>query len=213
MTGLSQVIGLSLAVSGTATLAGGLLGSLAGLGLGLWDFPGRRLLLRLVRTLMGMPPVVAGVLVYLALSRSGPLGVLGLLFTPTAMVVAQTLLVFPIVTGMVAAVVALIDARARQTALAAGATRTQATFTVAWEAWPGMVAAVVAGFGRAVGEVGAVMLVGGNIEGRTRVMTGAIFLETRQGNFSIAILLGFILLAVAFLVNLALERLERLVPR
>ncbi|MEW6308773.1 MAG: ABC transporter permease [Bacillota bacterium] len=213
MTGFLNIILLSLLVSGVATLAGGFLGSLAGLALGLWDFPGRPSLLRLIRTLMGMPPVVAGLLVYLALSRRGPLGVLGLLFTPTAMIVAQTLLVFPIVTGMVAAIVALTDARARQTALAAGATRTQAALSVAWEAWPGMVAAVVAGFGRAIGEVGAVMLVGGNIGGRTRVMTGAIFLETRQGNFSTAILLGLILLAVAFLVNLALERLERLVPR
>ncbi len=206
---ITEIILLSLTVSGTATL----LGTAAGLPLGAWlgiaDFPGKRACLRLIYTLMALPPVLAGLVVYLLLSRSGPLGGLGLLFTPAAMIAAQFLLVTPIVTGLTAAAVAGQDRLVYENALSLGATRAQANWALIKEARVGIVSAVMTGFGRALAEVGAVMLVGGNIKHHTRVLTTAIVMETRQGNFELAVAFGIILLIMSFAVSsIALLRID-----
>ena len=206
---ITEIIVLSLAVSGTATLLGSAVGVPVGAWLGISDFPGKRSWLRLIYTLMALPPVLAGLVVYLLLSRSGPLGELGLLFTPWAMIAAQFLLVTPIVTGLTAAAVAGQDRLVYENALSLGATRSQANWTVIKEAKVGIVSAVMTGFGRALAEVGAVMLVGGNIKHHTRVLTTAIVMETRQGNFELAVALGIILLVTSFVVSsIALLRID-----
>lgn len=214
MTGeLSEIIGLSLQVTGLALLLSTLIGVPAGAWLGLNRFPGRGLLIALLYTGMGFPPVVIGLFVYLLLSRSGPLGSLHLsfipaLFTPAAMVVSQTIIAFPLVAGFTMAAVMGVDPHLRQQVLALGATQRQAAWTVLLEARLGVIVAIVAGFGGVISEVGAVMLVGGNIEGRTRVLTTAIVLETRQGHFQLAIVLGLVLLGITFLINLVMLRLQ-----
>lgn len=164
-------------------------------------FRGRGFLVRLTYTFMGLPPVLAGLVVYLLLSSQGPFGRTRLLFTPAAMVIVQFVLVLPIVAGLSLAAVRERDRLVRDTALALGATRWQADLTVVGESRRAIGAAVMAAFGRAIAEVGAVMLVGGNIQGQTRVMTTAIVLETRQGNFDVAVALGLVLLTLAFAVN------------
>ncbi len=200
------IVLLSLGVSGTAVLLSALLGVPAGAALALWEVPGAAWVARFTYTLMGLPPILAGLVVFLVLSARGPLGHLQLLFTPTAMVLAQTLLVLPIVTGLTLAGVRSKDRAIRELALSLGATQWQAAWRVVLEARRAIGAALMAGFGRAIAEVGAVMLVGGNVRGHTRVMTTAILLETRQGNFEVAIGLGLVLLAVAFAVNAAFYR-------
>jgi tungstate transport system permease protein len=210
---LFEIVTLSLRVSGTALLFSTLIGVPLGAVLGLSRFPGRKLIVALLYTGMGFPPVVIGLLVYLTLSRSGPLGELDWalipsLFTPAAMVVAQSIISFPLVAGFTMAAVMGVDPQLRQQVRALGATRWQTTWTVLSEARVGVVVSVIAGFGSIISEVGAVMLVGGNIEGRTRVLTTAIVLETRKGNFDLAMALGAVLLALAFLVNLAMLYLQ-----
>lgn len=210
---LFNITGLSLRVTGLALLISSLLGIPAGVLLGLRNFPGRRLVIALIYTGMGFPPVVIGLLVYLLLSRSGPLGSLHLsfippLFTPGAMVIAQIIIAFPLVAGFTMAAVMAVDPQLRQQVRALGATQGQAAWAVLSEARVGVVVSVVAGFGSIISEVGAVMLVGGNIEGKTRVMTTAIVLETRKGNFELAIALGLLLLGMSFLANLAMMRLQ-----
>ncbi len=202
------IVGLSLLVSGSAVLIAGLLGIPLGTYLGL--VPARRVrwVSKLVYTLMGLPPVVAGLFLYLILSSQGPLGVLDLLFTPTAMIIAQTLLAVPIITGLTMVAVREKKREIRETAVTLGASGATVAWTVIREARPAITGAVVAGFGRVIAEVGAVMLVGGNIEGYTRVMTTAIVLETRRGNFESAIGLGLILLLLAFFVNSFLYHLQ-----
>jgi tungstate transport system permease protein len=157
---------------------------------------------------MGLPPVVVGLAVYLLLSRSGPLGALGWLFTPRAMILAQVILVLPLVTGLTAAAVAAVPAELFIQVVGLGASRRQARLAVLREARPGVLAAIAAGFGRSASEVGAVLIVGGNIAGRTRVLTTAIVLETGKGDFAAALALGGVLLALAFLANLAILRLQ-----
>jgi tungstate transport system permease protein len=184
-----------------------------GVALGLNRFFGRRLLIALMYTGMGFPPVVIGLFVYLMLSRSGPLGSLNLplvpaLFTPGAMVVAQSIIAFPLVAGFTMAAVMGVDPHLRQQVMALGATKRQAALAVLMEARVGVIVAVIAGFGGIISEVGAVMMVGGNIEGRTRVLTTAIVLSTRQGEFDLAIALGLILLGITFVVNVAMLRLQ-----
>jgi tungstate transport system permease protein len=184
-----------------------------GVALGLNRFFGRRLLIALMYTGMGFPPVVIGLFVYLMLSRSGPLGSLNLplvpaLFTPGAMVVAQRIIAFPLVAGFTMAAVMGVDPHLRQQVMALGATKRQAALAVLMEARVGVIVAVIAGFGGIISEVGAVMMVGGNIEGRTRVLTTAIVLSTRQGEFDLAIALGLILLGITFVVNVAMLRLQ-----
>ncbi len=205
---LVRIVILSLQVSGLGLLISSIIGIPVGSWLGLTNFPGRRLVMVLLYTGMGLPPVVVGLFVYLLLSRSGPLGFLDWLFTPPAMVVAQTIISFPLVAGFTMAAVMGVDPNLRQQVLSLGATRRQATLTVLREARLGVVVSVVAGFGSIISEVGAVMLVGGNIEGRTRVLTTAIILETRKGNFDLALALGIVLLGLTFLANALMLHLQ-----
>ena len=204
---------LSLRVSGTALLFSTVIGIPLGAALGLRRFVGRRLIIALLYTGMGFPPVVVGLFVYLMLSRNGPLAPLSLplipnLFTPGAMVLAQTVISFPLVAGFTMAAVMGVDPGLRQQVHALGATRWQTTLAVLSEARVGVIVAIVAGFGGIISEVGAVMMVGGNIEHSTRVLTTAIVLETRKGNFDLAIAIGVILLGISFLTNVAMLRLQ-----
>jgi tungstate transport system permease protein len=210
---LIEIILLTFKVSGTALLLSALIGIPLGAVMGLKRFIGRRWVVVLLYTGMGFPPVVIGLFVYLLLSRAGPLGQLNWpyipqLFTPGAMILAQTIIAFPLVAGFTMAAVMGVDPQLRQQVISLGATQRQAATTILWEARIGVIVAIVAGFGSIISEVGAVMLVGGNIEGRTRVMTTAIVLETRQGDFDLALALGFILLGITFLVNLVMLRLQ-----
>jgi tungstate transport system permease protein len=208
-----EIVALSLQVSGIALLFATLVGIPLGAALGLSRFIGRRLVVALLYTGMGFPPVVVGLFVYLLLSRSGPLGGLNsalipALFTPGAMIVAQAIISFPLVAGFTMAAVMGVDAQLRQQVLSLGATRWQAALTIISEARVGVVVAVIAGFGSIISEVGAVMMVGGNIEGRTRVLTTAVVLETRKGAFDLAIAFGLILLGLAFITNAAVLFLQ-----
>jgi tungstate transport system permease protein len=202
---LLQVTLLTIAVSGTATLIAALIGIPLGSRLALRKFMGRRAIQLLTYTMYGFPPVLAGLVVYLMLSDSGPLGFLELLFTPGAMIVAQALLVTPIVTGLTLSAVSGVGPEVKDTARTLGADDRQITWTVLKEARAGVISAVMVGFGRAIAEVGAVIIVGGNIKWHTRVLTTSIVLETRRGNFEYAIVLGVILLAMAAAVYLVLQ--------
>jgi tungstate transport system permease protein len=204
-----RVTALSLQVSLTATCLSLLVGVPLGTWLALTRFPGRRLLLGLVNTGMGMPPVVAGLLITVLLWRSGPLGELRLLYTPTAIVVAQFVLAAPIVTGLTVAAMQQLNPRLRLQILALGATRWQLLALLVREARLPLLAAVMAGFGAVVSEVGASMMVGGNITGQTRVLTTATVLETSKGNFDLALALGLLLLIIIYAVNLALTWLQQ----
>jgi tungstate transport system permease protein len=199
--GTWSIVYLSLYVSGVALFWSSLAGIPLGAALALTQFRGRRLAVALVYTGMGLPPVVVGLVVYLFLSRSGPLGGLNWLFTPTAMIVAQSIISFPLVAGFVMASIQGIDPSMPLQLRSLGATRVQEALLLLWEARYGVVVALIAGFGSIISEVGAVMLVGGNIEGRTRVLTTAIVLETRRGAFDLAIALAIVLLAITFLIN------------
>lgn len=210
---LMEIVLLSLQVSGIALLFATALGIPLGLVMGLTRFPGRRLLIALLYTGMGFPPVVIGLFVYLFLSRSGPLGQMDAswipaLFTPGAMVAAQSIISFPLVAGFTMAAVMGVDPKLRQQIMALGATRWQAALAILAEARVGVLVSVIAGFGSIISEVGAVMMVGGNIEHKTRVLTTAIVLETRKGNFDLALAIGVILLTIAFLTNVAMLRLQ-----
>lgn len=205
---LRRVVALTLWVSALATLIGVMVGVPLGLVLGLRKFTGRGLIMLLVNTGMGIPPVLAGLLLLLLLWSDGPLGSWGLLFTPAAMVMVQALLAIPIAAGVTAGAVRGIspDAREQLSALRLGGW-TSGTVAVR-EAWPGVAAAVAAAFGRVISEVGAVLIVGGNIAGETRVLTTAIVQETRQANFGPALALGLILLVFALVINGALTYLQ-----
>lgn len=206
---LLDIMALSLRVSGVAVLAGVALGLPIGVGVALLRFPGRQIVIALIHTGFALPPVVVGLFVYMLLSRSGPAGRLELLFTPAAMVLAQAVLAAPYVAGISLAAVQAVPADVRLQARALGAGRMLSLWAHVREARLGLIAAVVAGFGAVISEVGAVMLVGGNIVGETRVMTTAIVLETRRGNFATAMALGLVLLALAFAVNLVLTRAQQ----
>ena len=203
-----EIVSLSLRVTGAALLFSTLVGIPLGSWLGLKRFIGRQLVIALLYTGMGFPPVVVGLFVYLMLSRSGPLGPLGWLFTPAAMIVAQVIISFPLVSGFTMAAVMGVDPNLRQQVLSLGATDWQATLAVLREARVGVMVSIIAGFGGIISEVGAVMLVGGNIKGGTRVLTTAIVLETRKGNFDLAMALGIILLALSFAANLVMLHLQ-----
>ena len=210
---LAEIVWLSLQVSGIALLLSTVVGIPLGALLALTRFAGRRLMIAVMYTGMGFPPVVVGLFVYLLLSRSGPLASLNLdaipaLFTPGAMILAQTIIAFPLVAGFTMAAVMGVDPNLRLQVLSLGATPWQTTWAVLVEARTGVIVSVVAGFGGIISEVGAVMLVGGNIEHNTRVLTTAIVLETRKGNFELAIALGIILLGLTFLTNLIMLRLQ-----
>jgi tungstate transport system permease protein len=210
---LYEIVWLSLRVSGIALLISTLVGIPAGAALGMTRFPGRRLAMALVYTGMAFPPVVIGLFVYIMLSRRGPLGSLAVewiprLFTPEAMILAQIIIAFPLVAGFTMTSVMAVDPNLRLQVQALGASRWQTALAVLEEARTGVIAAVVAGFGGIISEVGAVMLVGGNIEGQTRVLTTAIVLETNKGNFGLALALGVILLSFAFFANFMILRLQ-----
>ena len=203
-----RVLWLTLAVSGVATALGLLLGVPLGLALGLGRFRGRGPLLVVVNTGMGMPPVLAGLVLLLLLWNEGPLGSLDLLFTPSAMIIAQTLLAIPIAAGVTAGAVRGLAPDAHEQLRALRLRPTARGRLAAGEAWPGIAAAAAAAFGRVVSEVGAVLVVGGNIQGETRVLTTAIVQESRQANFGAALALGLLLLLVALAVNGALTWLQ-----
>ena len=205
---LLHIVALTLRVTGAALLIATLAGVPLGAFLGLVRFRGHRLVTLVLYTGMGLPPVVVGLAVYLFLSRSGPLGTLGWLFTPAAMVVAQALIAFPLVAALTMSAVAGMDQAVRQQVVALGASRKQTVWIVLREARVGVTAAIVAAFGGIISEVGAVMLVGGNVEGHTRVLTTAIVLYTRQGDFAMAMALGVTLIALAFVANVLLLQLQ-----
>lgn len=180
----------------------------AGAALALTEFPFKRLLTALIYTGMGLPPVVVGLVVYILLSRRGVMGDLGWLFTLPAMILAQTILAIPLIISMTMSSIQAVDPQLRLQLRALGASPWQATLTLLYEARLGVLVGIVAGFGAIISEVGAVMLVGGNIEGRTRVLTTAIVLETRQGNFALALAFGLILLLITFLMNILVVILQ-----
>jgi tungstate transport system permease protein len=204
-----QIIVLSLQVSGLALFISAALGLPLGAALGLRRFPGRGLVVALVYTGMGLPPVVVGLFVYLLLSRSGLLGGLDWLFTARAMVLAQAIISLPVVAGFTLVAIGGVDPDLRRQLRALGATEAQVTLALLWEARAGVLAALLGGFGAIISEVGAVMLVGGNIAGSTRVLTTAIVLETRRGDFALALALAFVLLGLTFVINAAALALQR----
>ncbi|MCF8197705.1 MAG: ABC transporter permease [Sulfuritalea sp.] len=198
---LAGIVLLSLEVSMGATLIACVAGMPIGALLAVGRFPGRRVLIVLFNGLMGLPPVVVGLLVYLLLSRAGPLGQWGLLFSPAAMVIAQAVLVTPIVAALTRQTVADEWTEYREQLRSLGASRSRAAATLLWDGRFSLSTAALAGFGRAIAEVGAVMIVGGNIDGVTRVMTTTIALETSKGDLPLALALGFILISVVLSIN------------
>ncbi|MCA0318408.1 MAG: ABC transporter permease [Proteobacteria bacterium] len=195
------IVGLSLTVTLSAVVLAALIGLPAGALLALARFPGRGAVIVLVNGLMGLPPVVAGLIVFLVLSRSGPLGSLGLLFTPAAMVVAQTLLVLPIVIAITRQLIEDLHGEYREHLASLGLTGIRAIPTLLWDGRFALATAILAGFGRASAEVGAVLIVGGNIAGYTRTMTTAIALETSKGDLPLALGLGIVLIALTLGIN------------
>jgi tungstate transport system permease protein len=200
---------LSLQISGTATLISLLVGVSGGTFLALSDFPGKRIIVGLVNTGMGLPPVVVGLFVTIFLWRNGPLGFFGVLYTPTAMIIAQTVIAAPIVMGISLAAIQQLPQKLRLQILALGATRLQLVWILIKEAKLPLLAAVMAGFGGVISEVGASIMVGGNIKGYSRVLTTATVMETSRGNFDVAIALGIILLLLAYLINLILTHIQQ----
>ena len=204
-----SVLWTSLKVSGTATLIALLLGIPAGAALALARFPGRTLVVSAVNTGMGLPPVVVGLFVTILLWRSRPLGALEILYTPTAIVIAQAVIAAPIVTGITLAAVQNVPAAFRLQLVGLGASRTQMVWVVLREARLPMLAAIMAGFGGVISEIGASMMVGGNIKGETRTLTTAMVLETGKGNFDVAIALSILLLVLVFAINWALTAVQQ----
>jgi tungstate transport system permease protein len=200
---------LSIKVSGLATLISLLIGLPFGTLLALSKFPGRSILLTLINTGMALPPVVVGLAVAMTLWRSGPLGGLHLIYTPTAIIIAQVIISAPVVTGLTTAALQALDSRLRLQLLGLGASRLQMVLSIWREARLPLLAALMAGFGSVISEVGASMMVGGNIRHQTRVLTTAIVLETNKGEFTSAIALGILLLAITFLINLALTWIQQ----
>jgi tungstate transport system permease protein len=203
-----SIMALTLRVSGLAVMIGAVIGFPIGATAALSEFKGKRLFVSIINTLMGLPPVVVGLLVYLLLSASGPLGPLQLLYTPNAMVIAQLIIAIPIVVGVTISAVGSVDKSIRDKSLSLGASKYQLILTIIREARVGLITAVILAFGAAISEVGAVMIVGGNIRWYTRVLTSAIVFETELGEFSIAIALGLILLLLAFIINWVLTYLQ-----
>ena len=198
---LLAIVRLSLLVSFAAVILGGLIGVPLGAGVALTRFAGREVVIVVLNALMGLPPVVVGLAVYLLLSRSGPLGSWGLLFTPQAMIIAQTIMVAPIIAALTRQTIEDLWAEYRDELTAMNVGPTLRIATLIWDARFSLVTALLAGFGRAAAEVGAIIIVGGNIDGFTRTMTTAIALETSKGDLSLAIGLGMVLLAIIVVIN------------
>lgn len=207
---------LSLRVSGTSVLMGGLIGIPIGMVLGFRQFRGKRAIMHfvdimlksIINTFMGLPPVAVGLVVYLLLTASGPLGWLGLLYTPTAMIITQLIMVVPIIIGVTMSAVGGVEKAIRERALSLGATENQAAWLVLREARIGVLTSIIVAFGAAISEVGGIMISGGNIRWVTRTLTTAIVVETELGNFNMALTLGAILLSIAFAINLILTILQ-----
>jgi tungstate transport system permease protein len=200
---------LSIKISGTATLISLVIGISVGATVALTRFPGRSFVVSLINTGMALPPVVVGLFVTISLWRNGPLGFLGILYTPLAMILAQAVIATPIVTGISLAAVQQLPAKLRLQILALGATRRQMIWVLIKEAKLSLLAAIMAGFGGVISEVGASIMVGGNIKGYSRVLTTATVMETGRGNFDVAIALSIILLLLAYLINLVLTRVQQ----
>jgi tungstate transport system permease protein len=200
---------LSLQVSGSATLISLFIGISVGTTVALSKFPGRRIVVSLINTGMGLPPVVVGLFVTIFLWRNGPLGFMGILYTPGAMIIAQAVIATPIVMGITLAAIQQLPQKLRLQILALGATRLQMVWILIKEAKLPLLAAVMAGFGGVISEVGASIMVGGNIRGYSRVLTTATVMETSRGNFDIAIALGIILLLLAYFINLILTQIQQ----
>ncbi|MFH1757381.1 MAG: ABC transporter permease [Pseudomonadota bacterium] len=200
---------LSLRVSGTATLLSLLIGISIGTTVALSQFPGRKLVVSLINTGMGLPPVVVGLFVTIFLWRNGPLGSLGILYTPAAMILAQAIIATPIVMGITLAAIQALPKNLRLQILALGATRIQMVWILVKEAKLPLLAGVMAGFGGVISEVGASIMVGGNIKGYSRVLTTATVMETSRGNFEVAIALGIILLLLVYFINLVLTHIQQ----
>jgi len=198
---LTQIVLLSLRVSLTSVACATLIGLPVGAAIGVGRFPGRRALIVVLNAMMGLPPVVVGLLVYLLLSRAGPLGQFGILFTPAAMVIAQTILIAPIVAALSRQVIEDAWQEYREQLRSLGAGPLASALTLLWDTRFSLVTIVLAGFGRAAAEVGAVIIVGGNIDGVTRVMTTAIALETSKGDLPLALGLGIILISLVLALN------------
>ncbi len=205
---LFAIVGLSLKVSVIAVLVSCTIGFLTGAALSVWRFPGRRVIVVILNALMGLPPVVVGLIVYLLLSRSGPLGVLGLLYTPTAMIIAQIFLITPLVSALCLQVLEDLNHEYDEFFRSLRLTSLAKIKTLLWEGRYGLITVGLAGFGRAISEVGAVMIVGGNINHVTRIMTTAIALETSKGTLALALALGIILIGFSICVNAAVMLLK-----
>jgi tungstate transport system permease protein len=206
---LLDIISLSLRVSCLALIIATLLGLPIAALMGLKRLPLRGIFISLMNTFMGLPPVVVGLFLYLILSRSGPLGFMGLLYSPLAMIIAQTILALPIVASISHSAIVNVDPIIRHASLTLGASPVQVTINVIREARYGIMSGVIAAFGRLMAEVGAVIIVGGNIAGYTRVMTTTIALETDKGNFELAIALGIILLILSLIINMGLYLIQK----
>ncbi|WP_133628498.1 ABC transporter permease [Fonticella tunisiensis] len=205
---INPVIAMSLTVSLSSTCIASIVGIFIGIPASIKNFKGKTGIMRITDTLMSLPPVLMGLIVYVMLSRSGPFGMLELLFTPAAMIIAQTLLILPIVFGLTVSHFSKIALEIRKTCLSLGAEGKNIILTIIREGRVQILTIITVAFGRAISEVGAVMMVGGNIKGYTRVMTTYIALETGKGNFREAAVIGFILLGISFLVNYMLHRFQ-----
>ncbi len=206
---LLGIILLSLKVSGIALIVATLIGLPLGAFLGFRAIPLKGLVLSVLNTFMGLPPVVVGLFLYLVLSRSGPLGFMALLYTPAAMIIAQSVLAFPIVSSLSHSAIVSVDTVIKQAAATLGATPFQVSWTVIKEARYGIISGIMAALGRVMAEVGAILIVGGNIAGFTRVITTTIALETDKGNFELALALGIVLLAISLSINSALHFIQK----
>lgn len=198
---LIEIVLLSFYVNGISVFLSGLIGLSLGAALAVFHFPGRTVLLIIINAFMGLPPVVVGLLVYMLISNAGPLGVLGLLYTPTAMIIAQTILITPLITALTVQSLEMMHKEYKEQLKSLGASTWQQAQTLLWDARYGLTTVMLAGLGRAISEVGAVMIVGGNINHLTRIMTTAIALETSKGYLSLALALGILLILLSFLVN------------
>ncbi|HXZ55162.1 MAG TPA: ABC transporter permease [Burkholderiales bacterium] len=210
---LVEIVLLSLSVSLTAVAIAALLGFPLGAAIAVGRFPGRRTLIVLLNALMGLPPVVVGLVIYLLLSRAGPLGSFGILFTPSAMVIAQTVLILPIIAALSRQAIEDAWGEYQEQLRSLGASRLASALTLLWDTRFSLLTTVLAGFGRAAAEVGAVIIVGGNIDGVTRVMTTTIALETSKGDLPLALGLGMILIAIVVAVNAAAYLTKELAQR
>ena len=210
---LVEIVLLSLRVSLSAVAIAALLGLPLGAAIAVGRFPGRQTVIVVLNALMGLPPVVVGLLVYLLLSRAGPLGALGILFTPSAMVVAQAILILPIIAALSRQAIEDAWREYEEQLRSLGAGRMNAALTLLWDTQFSLLTTILAGFGRAAAEVGAVMIVGGNIDGVTRVMTTTIALETSKGDLPLALGLGLILIAIVIAVNAAAYLTKELAQR